>query len=35
MQADPDWQAFLKEATPMIMTMENKIVSPAPFMKEG
>jgi hypothetical protein len=35
MQADPDWQAFLKEATPMIMTMENKILAPAPFMNAG
>lgn len=33
MQADPEWQAFLKKITPMIITMENKILAPAPFMK--
>ena len=30
MQADPEWREFLKKATPMIMTMENKILSPGP-----
>lgn len=35
MQADPEWQAFLQQATPMIMTMENKILSPAPFLRAG
>lgn len=34
MQADPEWQAYLKKVTPLIMTMENKILSPAPFMSE-
>lgn len=32
MQADPEWQAFLAKAVQMIVTMENKILSPAPFM---
>jgi hypothetical protein len=32
MQADPEWQAFVKEASQMIMTMENKILTPAPVM---
>jgi NIPSNAP len=30
MQADPEWQAFVKEASTMIMTMENKILTPGP-----
>ena len=32
MQADPEWQAFLAKAAQMLVTMENKILSPAPFM---
>lgn len=28
MNADPAWQAFLKEAGPMLVTMENKILTP-------
>lgn len=36
MQADPEWQAFLVKAATMLVTMENKILSPAPFMaKQG
>lgn len=34
MQADPEWQAFLVKAAQMLVTMENKILSPAPFMKK-
>lgn len=32
MQADPAWGAYLKKVQPLIMHMENKILSPAPFM---
>ncbi|HFA59413.1 MAG TPA: NIPSNAP family protein [Rhodospirillales bacterium] len=32
LQADPDWQAFIAEASKMILHMENKILHPAPFM---
>lgn len=33
MQADPEWQAYLKEAAPLLQHMENKILSPAPFFR--
>ena len=29
---DPEWQAFLVKAATMLVTMENKILSPAPFI---
>jgi len=29
--ADPDWQAYLKKASPLLVSMENKILRPAPF----
>ena len=32
--ADPEWQEFLKVQMPLIQTMENKILSPAPFMEK-
>jgi len=35
MQADPEWQAFVKKASTMLVTMENKILAPAPFMAGG
>ena len=28
---DPAWQAYLAKATDYVATMENKILSPAPF----
>ncbi|MGR8949823.1 MAG: NIPSNAP family protein [Gammaproteobacteria bacterium] len=31
MAADPAWGMYLAVATPFIQTMENKILSPAPF----
>ncbi len=34
MAADPEWQAFLAKQTPLIQRMENKILSPAPFMQQ-
>jgi hypothetical protein len=34
MQGDPEWQAFLVKAAPMLVAMENKILSPAPFMSQ-
>ncbi len=33
LQADPAWQAFIAEASKMIVQMENKILHPAPFME--
>ena len=33
MQADPAWQAYLKKITPLIVTMENKILTPVPFVR--
>lgn len=30
--ADPEWQAFLPAQMALIQKMENKILSPAPFM---
>lgn len=33
MQADPEWQAYLKKVTPLLATMENKILTPAPFAR--
>ena len=32
--ADPEWQEFLKKQMPLIQTMENKVLSPAPFMQK-
>ncbi len=31
LNADPDWQVYLQEATPFLMSMENKILNPTPF----
>lgn len=31
MGADPAWAVYLKEATPLLINMENKILSAAPF----
>lgn len=31
MMGDPDWKAFLAKVTPLIVTMENRILVPAPF----
>ena len=31
MNADPDWQAYLAAATPLLQRMENKILTAAPF----
>lgn len=33
MQADPEWQAYLKKVVGHIVSMENKILAPAAFMK--
>lgn len=33
MNADKDWQNYLKQATPFLQKMENKIVTAAPFYK--
>ena len=33
--ADPEWQAFLKVQLPLVQTMENKILQPAPFMGQA
>jgi hypothetical protein len=32
MQGDAEWHGFLKQATPLIMTMENKILTSPPFI---
>lgn len=32
MQGDPAWGAYLKKVSGFIVTMENKILTPAPFM---
>jgi len=34
MQADPEWSAYLAEATPLLQHMENKILSAAPFFQD-
>lgn len=31
LQADPEWAAYLQEAMPYLMSMENKILSPTSF----
>lgn len=31
LNADPEWQEYLKAALPLLQKMENKIVTPAPF----
>ncbi|MCM5572188.1 NIPSNAP family protein [Burkholderiaceae bacterium FT117] len=31
--ADPDWQAYLAKASPLLASMENKILRPAPFFQ--
>ena len=31
--ADPVWKAYLPKILPLIMTMESKILVPAPFFK--
>lgn len=33
MQADPDWQAFLRVASPHLASMSNRILRPAPFFR--
>jgi hypothetical protein len=33
MQADPEWQAYLKKVQPLLVSAENKILTPASFMK--
>ena len=33
MNADPDWQAYLAAATPLLQRMENKILTAAPFYR--
>ena len=33
MNVDKDWQEYLKQATPFLQKMENKIITPAPFYK--
>ncbi len=33
MNADKNWQEYLRQATPLLQKMENKIISPAPFYK--
>lgn len=35
LMADPDWQAFLAEATPLIVSQESRILTPAPFSPIG
>ncbi len=35
LMADPDWRAFLAEATPLIETQESRILTPAPFSPIG
>lgn len=32
LQAEPEWQAFLARAMPLVRTMDNKILSAAAFM---
>ena len=34
MQADPEWAAYLAEATPLLQRMENKILTAAPFFED-
>lgn len=31
LQAEPGWAAYLEAAMPLLQTMENRIVTPAPF----
>lgn len=33
--ADPQWQAYLERAAPLLVSMENKILRPAPFFELG
>jgi NIPSNAP len=33
--ARPDWQAFLDKALPLVLTMENRLLLPAPFSPIG
>ena len=33
LQADPAWRDYLKRASPMFQSMENKILHPAPFFE--
>lgn len=35
LNADPDWQAYLAEATQYLQSMENKILTPTPFFDLG
>jgi hypothetical protein len=34
MQADPEWQAYLKKVVGFVVSQENKILTPAPFMAQ-
>jgi hypothetical protein len=34
LNANPDWQAYLKAATPFLQHMENKILTAAPFFQQ-
>ena len=34
LNADPDWQVYLAEATPFVQHMENKILTAAPFFED-
>lgn len=33
MLADPEWQAYVKQGTPLIMTMDNKILTSPAFIQ--
>jgi hypothetical protein len=35
MQADPEWQAFVAQASQLLVTMENKILTQPPFVTNG
>jgi hypothetical protein len=35
LQADPGWQAYVKQIRPLIVAQSNRILTPAPFMETG
>lgn len=35
MNADPEWQAYLVDAMPLLQKMENKIITAAPFYTQA
>lgn len=33
LMADPAWQAYVAKVQPLVLTQENKLLTPAPFMR--